>query len=47
MVIDTADGFSWLAQSTAMTPAGQEVGINIGPNEIHVMLRSDDVRGAV
>ena len=47
MVIDTAVGFSWLAQSTAMTPAGQEVGINIGPNEIHVMLRSDDVRGAV
>ena len=33
------DGFLWLVQSTAMTPAGAPVGMNIGPNEIHVMTR--------
>ena len=31
------DGFLWLVQSTAMTPAGTLVGMDIGPNEIHVM----------
>ena len=31
------DGFLWLVQSTAMTPAGALVGMDIGPNEIHVM----------
>ena len=37
--IKAPDGYEWLAQSTAMTPEGTEVGMNIGPNEIHVMIR--------
>ncbi|MGN0940490.1 MAG: ABC transporter ATP-binding protein, partial [Selenomonadaceae bacterium] len=39
MIIKAPDGYEWLAQSTAMTPEGTEVGMNIGPNEIHVMIR--------
>ena len=37
MTIRSADGFLWLVQSTAMTPVGETVGMNIGPDEIHVM----------
>ena len=39
MRITGEDGFLWLVQSTAMTPAGAPVGMNIGPNEIHVMTK--------
>ena len=35
------DGFRWLAQSTAMTPEGTTVGMDIGPNEIHVMKKEE------
>ena len=41
MRITGEDGFLWLVQSTAMTPAGTQVGMNIGPNEIHVMTREE------
>lgn len=41
MRITGEDGFLWLVQSTAMTPAGALVGMNIGPNEIHVMTREE------
>lgn len=37
MIIRSTDGFLWLVQSTAMTPVGETVGMNIGPDEIHVM----------
>lgn len=37
MTIRSADGFEWLVQSTAMTPVGETIGMNIGPDEIHVM----------
>ena len=37
MLIRSADGFGWLVQSTSMSPEGQEVGMSIGPQEIHVM----------
>lgn len=39
MVVTADDGYEWLVQSTAMTPAGEAVGLTIGPNEIHVMKR--------
>lgn len=39
MVVTAPDGYEWLVQSTAMTPAGSRVGLMIGPNEIHVMKR--------
>ena len=39
MVVTADDGYEWLVQSTAMTPAGAAVGMTIGPNEIHVMKR--------
>ena len=41
MRITGEDGFLWLVQSTAMTPAGAPVGMNIGPNEIHVMTKEE------
>jgi len=42
MVVTAPDGYEWLVQSTAMTPAGGTVGMTIGPNEIHVMKRVED-----
>lgn len=42
MVVTAPDGYEWLVQSTAMTPAGETVGMTIGPNEIHVMKRVED-----
>lgn len=37
MTIRSADDYLWLVRSTAMTPVGEAVGMNIGPDEIHVM----------
>ena len=39
MTVTTPDAYEWLVQSTAMTPVGTVVGMDIGPNEIHVMKR--------
>ena len=36
MVIDTSD-FSWLVHSTKAAEVGSEVGINFGPDDIHIM----------
>lgn len=37
MLIRSEDGYAWLVQSTMMSPKGERVGMNIGPDEIHVM----------
>ena len=41
MIVEGEDGYRWLVQSTDMTEKGSHVGMIIGPNEIHVMKRSE------
>ncbi len=36
MIVKASD-FSWMVHSTVMAPVGATIGMNIGPNEIHVM----------
>ncbi len=41
MVIEQA-GIDWIVQSTAASQPGTVVGMNIGPDEIHIMRRSEE-----
>ena len=36
-----SDGYVWTVHSTAMAPAGSEVGMNIFPDEIHIMRKAE------
>ncbi len=36
-----SDGYLWTVHSTAMAPAGSEVGMNIFPDEIHIMRKAE------
>ena len=37
MIISDDDGYKWMVHSTAMSPEGSVVGMNIGPDDIHIM----------
>ena len=34
-------GFKWLIQTTRLHNVGDEIGINIGPEQIHIMKKSE------
>lgn len=37
----SSEGYVWTVHSTAMEPAGSKVGMNIFPNEIHIMRKAE------
>lgn len=42
MLVLGESGYTWKIHSTDMSPQGAEVGLLIGPNEIHIMRRAED-----
>ena len=41
MMVESNDGFTWLLQNTEAHQVGETIGMNFGPNDIHIMKKGE------